>query len=191
MRQNVLILFILGLLTMSTAALADAVTYTIDPAHTSFSFVVQHMMISNVPGGFDQFSGTITYDPADLTKAKADIVIQTASIDTRIQKRDDHLRSPDFFDAAKYPTITFNNALFTPGHITGDLTMKGKTQRVTIPVIISGPVDEMGHQAIGITGSLTINRQDFGISFNKVLDKGGVAVSNDVNISISIEADQK
>jgi polyisoprenoid-binding protein YceI len=115
-----------------------------------------------------------------------------ASINTRNDQRDAHLKSPDFFDAAKFPTITFVSTKFTPMTITGRLTMKGVTKEVMIPVTISGPVKTMtGGQAIGITGSVIINRQDYGINWNKILDKGGVAVSNNVAVVISIEADQK
>ena len=190
MRQKVqaLVMFA-ALLTTSVVFAAD--TYTIDPMHTSFDFTVRHMMISNVPGNFDKFSGTIAYSPTDLANAKADITIDVASINTHIDKRDAHLKSPDFFDAAKFPSITFVSTKFTPTAITGNLTMKGVTKEVTIPVTISGPVNEMGHQAIGITGSVTVNRQDYGINWNKTLDQGGLAVSNDVAITISIEADQK
>jgi polyisoprenoid-binding protein YceI len=178
-----------ALLTTSVVFAADI--YTIDPAHTSFGFTVKHMMISNVPGEFDKFSGTITYSPTDLANSKADITIDVSSINTRIDKRDAHLKSPDFFDAAKFPSITFVSTNFTSTAITGNLTMKGVTKEVTIPVTISGPVNEMGHQAIGITGAVTVNRQDYGINWNKTLDQGGLAVSNDVAIAISIEADQK
>jgi len=190
MRQKVQgLLMVFTLLTTSMVFAAD--TYTIDPNHTSFAFMAKHMMISNVPGEFDKFSGTITYSPTDLANSNANVSIDVSSINTRIDKRDAHLKSPDFFDAAKFPTITFVSTKFTPTAITGNLTMKGVTKEVTIPVTISGPVNEMGHQAIGITGSVTINRQDYGINWNKVLDQGGVAVSNDILITISIEADQK
>ncbi len=191
MRQKiqVLVMFI-ALLTAPMVFAAD--TYTIDPAHTSFGFTVKHMMISNVPGEFDKFSGQIMYSPADLANSKADVTIDVNSINTRIDKRDAHLKSPDFFDAAKFPTITFVSTKFTPTAITGNLTMKGVTKEVTIPVTISGPVKTMmGGNAIGITGSVTINRQDYGINWNKTLDQGGFAVSNDVLITISVEADQK
>ena len=191
MRQKVqaLIMFV-ALLTSSVVFAAD--TYTIDPNHTSFSFTVKHMMISNVPGEFDKFDGQVIYSPTDLSNSKANITIDVASINTRIDKRDAHLKSPDFFDAAQFPTITFVSTKFTPTAITGNLTMKGVTKEITIPVTISGPVKTMmGGQAIGITGSVTINRQDYGVNWNKVLDQGGVAVSNDVAISISIEADAK
>jgi polyisoprenoid-binding protein YceI len=190
MRQKIQALVMFAMLFTTTAVFA-ADTYTIDPNHTSFGFVVKHMMISNVPGEFDKFDGTITYSPADLANSKADVTIDVSSINTRIDKRDAHLKSPDFFDAAKFPTITFVSTKFTPTTITGNLTMKGVTKEITIPVTISGPVDEMGHQAIGITGSVTVNRQDYGINWNKTLDQGGLAVSNEVAINISIEADQK
>jgi len=177
---------------LTTSVAFGANTYTIDPNHTSFGFTVQHMMISNVPGEFDKFSGQIVYDPADLRVCQATITIDASSINTRIDKRDAHLKSPDFFDVAKYPTITFVSTKFTPENITGNLTMKGVTKVITIPVTISGPVKTMmGGQAIGITGSVTINRQDYGINWNKILDQGGVAVSDNVLVTISIEADQK
>ena len=184
------LLMFVALLTSSVVFAAD--TYTIDPNHTSFSFTVKHMMISNVPGEFDKFDGQVIYSPTDLANSKANVTIDVSSINTRIDKRDAHLKSPDFFDAAQFPTITFVSTKFTPTAITGNLTMKGVTKEITIPVTISGPVKTMmGGQAIGITGSVTINRQDYGVNWNKVLDQGGVAVSNDVAISISIEADAK
>jgi len=191
MRQKIQALFMLvALLTTSVVFAAD--TYTIDPAHTSFGFTVQHMMISNVPGEFDKFSGQIVYSPTDLANSSANISIDVNSINTKIDKRDAHLKSPDFFDAAKFPSITFVSTKFTPGYITGNLTIKGVTKVITIPVIISGPVKTMmGGEAIGITGSTTINRQDYGVNWNKTLDQGGVAVSDNVTITISIEADEK
>ena len=190
MRQRIQVLVMFAAL-LTTPVVFAANTYTIDPAHTSFDFTVKHMMISNVPGEFDKFSGQVTYDTNDLANSKADVTIDVSSINTHIDKRDAHLKSPDFFDAAKYPTITFVSTKFTPTSITGNLTMKGVTKEITIPVTISGPVDVMGHQAIGIIGSVTVNRQDYGVSYNKILDHGGLAVSNDVVITISIEADQK
>src|ERR1035441_750195 len=112
-----------ALLTTSVVFAAD--TYTIDPNHTSFGFTVKHMMISNVPGDFDKFEGQIIHNPAVLANSKADVTIDVSSINTRIDKRDAHLKSSDFFDAAKYPTITFVSTKFTPTAITGNLTMKG------------------------------------------------------------------
>ena len=190
MRQKIQgLLMVFTVLTTSVVFAAD--TYTIDPTHTSFGFTVKHMMISNMPGGFDKFDGQIIYSPTDLVHSKANVTIDVSSINTRIAQRDAHLKSPDFFDAAKFPTITFVSTKITPTAIIGNLTMKGVTKEVTVPVTIAGPVKTMMGNTIGITGSVTINRQDYGINWNKILDQGGVAVSNDVAIAISIEADQK
>ena len=191
MRQTIqAVLMVFSFLTASVVFAAD--TYTIDPAHTTFGFTVKHMMISQVPGNFDKFDGQIIYSPTDLVNSKANITIDVSSINTRNDKRDAHLKSPDFFDAAQFPTITFVSTKFTSTAIIGNLTMKGVTKEVTIPVTISGPVKTMmGGQAIGITGSVTINRQDYGINWNKTLDQGGLAVSNDVLVNVSIEADRK
>ena len=191
MRQTIqAVLTVVSLLTASVVFAAD--TYTIDPAHTTFGFTVKHMMISQVPGNFDKFDGQIIYSPTDLANSKANVTIEVNSINTRNDKRDAHLKSPDFFDAAKFPTITFVSKKFTATEIVGDLTMKGVTKEVTIPVTISGPVKTMtGGQAIGITGSVTVNRQEYGINWNKTLDQGGLAVANDVLVNVSIEADQK
>jgi polyisoprenoid-binding protein YceI len=191
MSKKIQVLALFAVLLSSTAVFA-ADTFKIDPAHSSFSFSVRHMMISNVPGEFDTFSGQITYSPTDVAASTANLTIETASINTRNDKRDAHLKSPDFFDAAKYPAITFVSTKFTAAAITGNLTMKGVTKEITIPVTIAGPVKTMkGGQSIGITGSVVINRQDFGVSWNKALDQGGWVVANDVNVSVSIEADEK
>ena len=191
MRQSIQAMFIAILVSMASVAFA-ADTYVIDPAHTSFGFTATHMMISKVPGEFEKFSGLITYDPQDLANSKANVNIDVNSINTRIEQRDHHLRSPDFFNAAQYPNITFVSTKFTPGYITGKLTMKDVTKDITIPVSILGPVKTMGdRQAIGISGSVTVNRQDYGINWNRNLDQGGVFVSNDILLSINIEADKQ
>ena len=190
--NNLTYSMIMAISLLMTPVVFAADTYVIDPAHTSFGFTATHMMISKVPGEFEKFSGTIAYDPQDLSNSKANVSIDVNSINTRIEQRDHHLRSPDFFDAVKYPTITFVSTKFTPGYITGKLTMRGVTQIVTVPVSILGPVKTMGdRQAIGISGSVTVNRQDYGINWNKNLDQGGVFVSNDILLSISIEADRQ
>ncbi len=178
------LLFTVGLL----GSVWAADTYKIDASHTTLGFSAKHMMISNVSGQFNKFEGQISYDPKDLANSKIDVTIDTGSIDTRNEKRDEHLRSADFFDAAKFPTITFVSKKITPTEIVGDLTMRGVTKEVTIPATIAGPVKTPMGMAIGITGSFTLNRQDYGISFNKVLDQGGLAVSNDIVVNISAEA---
>ncbi|MBI3602181.1 MAG: YceI family protein [Candidatus Omnitrophica bacterium] len=190
MRQLILALvFSIGLLSAPAWAVQS---YKIDPNHSSFGFSVKHMMISNVPGTFDKFDGQVVYDPKDLANSKIDIIIQTASINTRNAQRDEHLQSPDFFDTAKFPTITFVSKKITATDIVGDLTIKGVIKEVTIPTTITGPVKAMmGKDAIGINAAFTLNRQDYGVNWNKTLDQGGLAVSNDVAVTVSIEADQK
>ena len=191
MRQPIQVMFMAISLLMTPVVFA-ADTYVIDPAHTNFGFTATHMMISKVPGDFEKFSGIITYDPQDLANSKANVSIDVNSINTRIEQRDHHLRSAAFFDVAHYPTITFVSTKFTQGYITGNLTMRDVTKLITIPVSILGPAKTMGDRlAIGISGSITINRQDYGINWNRNLDQGGVFVSNDILLSINIEADKQ
>ena len=180
-----------SLISLSQAQAADV--YKIDAVHSSISFSVSHLMVSRTTGVFNDYEGTITFDPKDLAASSAQVIIQTASIDTRSQKRDDHLRSADFFDAVTHPQITFKSKQFTSSGdgylITGDLTVKGVTKEVAIPVKISGPVvSPFGATVIGMTGQVTINRQDFGVSWNKNLDAGGVMVGDNVDVQVNIEA---
>ena len=189
MRKIILGLFI-ALSFVSTTVLA-ADSYKIDPVHSNIGFSVKHMMISNVSGTFDQYDDQIAFDPKDLANSKISVTIDVTSINTRNEKRDGHLKSPDFFDAAKFPAITFVSKKITSTDITGDLTMKGVTKEITIPATITGPVKGMNGDAIGIDATFTVNRQDYGISFNKTLDQGGVAVSNNVLVNISVEADKQ
>jgi polyisoprenoid-binding protein YceI len=168
--------------------------YAIDPAHSSIEFSAKHLMVSTTTGVFKDYQGTITYDPNALETFRADITIQAKSIDTHVEKRDDHLRGADFLDTEKFPTIRFVSKGITGQDgsysIVGDLTLKGVTKEVVVPVNISGPIKSPmgGNMIIGLAGQLTINRQDYGVSWNKALDNGGYVVSNDVNIRINIEA---
>lgn len=181
---------VVGVLLAGKVFAADV--YTIDPVHSSIGFSVKHMMVSTVTGTFDDFAGTIEYDPSKPgAPFHAEATIQAKSVNTRNAKRDEHLNSPDFFDVAKFPTITFTSKSFNGTTLVGDLTMKGITKEVSIPVSISGPVPGMGDTIIGLSGQVTINRQDYGVNFNKMLDNGGVAVSNDVIVSINFEAHKK
>jgi polyisoprenoid-binding protein YceI len=164
-------------------------TYKIDPADSILGFSVTHFMTSQVTGQFDQYKGTIVYDPADLAHSQISVTIQSSSIDTREPQRDGHLRGAEFLDAARFPTITFTSINITPTLITGDLTIKGVTKEVSIPVKISGPAQSpSGPAVIGITGSFKLNRQDYGVKWNQVLDRGGVAVSNEVAVNINVKA---
>jgi len=171
-----------------------AATYNIDPAHSTIGFKVKHLMITNVKGVFEKFKGTVTIDEKDITKSKVDVTIEMASIDTNIVKRDDHLRSPDFFDVAKFPTMTFVSTkvdkVGADGlKVTGNLTIKGVTRQVVLNV--EGPTGEVkspqGDVKRGASATTTINRQDFGVSWSKKLDGGGVVVADDVYISIDTE----
>jgi polyisoprenoid-binding protein YceI len=167
--------------------------WTIDTAHSSANFTVRHMEVSNVHGGFGKVTGQAKYDGKDLTGANVEATIDVASVDTRDEKRDGHLKSPDFFDVAKYPTITFKSTGVKKTHdgfdLTGDLTMHGTTKPVTLHAEkISEPVkDGKGNLHVGTSATAKINRKDFGVSFNKALDNGGVMVGDDVNIVLDVE----
>jgi polyisoprenoid-binding protein YceI len=179
----------------SSSARAD--TWAIDPVHSSIDFSVKHMMLSNVTGEFDKFSGTITATGNDPKSVAIEVTIDAASIDTRAEKRDNHLKSPDFLDVAKYPTITFKSTKVEAAgqdrwKVTGDLTLHGVTKPVVLDV--TGPTPEvnvMGATHRAASATTTINRQDFGVAFNKTLDNGGLVVGNDVTITINVDAGKK
>lgn len=173
-------------------------TYEIDPAHTSVQFSVRHMMISNVRGEFTKVSGKATGDPATPTATTVEATIDAASIDTRNEKRDEHLRSPDFLDVAKFPTITFKSKKIVAAgagkaKVTGDLTLHGVTKEVVLDV--EGPTqvikDPMGNTRAGAHATTKIDRKDFGIVYDKTMDGGGLMVGNEVEITIDVEAVQK
>jgi len=190
------ILVVLGLFVVFTASSAMASTFDIDSGHSTIGFAVKHLQVGTTRGRFNDYSGTINLDTNDFSTFSADIVIQTASIDTNLEARDKHLKSPDFLDATGHPTITFNNArLERRGAgkvIVGDLTIRGITKLITIPVTISDPVQSpFGATVIGIIGQTTINRQDFGVSWSKQLDTGGLVVDDFVTLIIEIEAQKK
>ncbi|HLF18671.1 MAG TPA: YceI family protein [Candidatus Omnitrophota bacterium] len=172
---------------------AQAKTYEVDAAHSTLGFAVKHMVVGTTRGAFDTFNGQITLDPNNDQAFSANVTIDAASIDTKNESRDNHLKSADFFDVATHPQITFTNARLekTEGGtaIVGDLTMKGVTKSVTIPVTIAGPVKgTSGADVIGIAGQIQINRQDFDIKWNKTLDSGGLVVDDVVNVIVEIEA---
>ena len=172
-----------------------AIKYNADPAHSTIGFSVKHLQITNVRGKFDDNEVDITYDPNDLSKFKADVEIKAASIDTANQKRDEHLRSNDFFGADQFPTIIFkSNQLEKRGEgyvIVGDLTIRGVTKKLTFPVRINGPVKTpSGDTAIGLSAETSINRQDFNVSWNKKLDNGGYVLDDKVDLIIDLELHQ-
>jgi polyisoprenoid-binding protein YceI len=173
-------------------------TWEIDAAHSSVGFAIRHMMVSNVRGTFGKFSGTVKANEKDLSESTVEATIDVASIDTGNAKRDDHLRSPDFFDVAKYPTITFKSRKITPAgdkkwKVTGDLTMHGVTKEVTLDV--EGPTaevkDPQGNLRAGATVTTKLSRNDFGITWSKTLDGGGLVLGDEVNVTIDVEGVKK
>lgn len=179
---------------LTSPAAADAAEYTLDPYHSKAEFSIRHMMISNVSGEFEKLSGTAQYDGKDVKSIKVDATIDANSIDTGNADRDKHLRNKDFFDTEKYPTIKFVSKSSKPAgkgkfKLAGDLTMHGVTKPVVLDV--EGPSQEIddkhGNLKVGASASTVINRKDFGISYNSVMDNGGAALGEDVKITLNIE----
>ena len=169
-------------------------TYAIDPSHSRIGFVARHAMVTRVRGSFDEFEGTGHFDADDASKIKLDLTIKAESIDTRNDDRDGHLRSNDFFDMDNYPEITFastqvekvDNETY---RVTGNLTIKGTTKPVTIDFDYHGAAtDPFGNQRIGLEGSATINRKDWGVEWNAPLETGGVLVGEKVTLEIEVSA---
>ena len=173
-------------------ARAQAATWDIDSSHSAASFAVTHMMVTTVRGEFGKMSGKISFDGKDFAGVKAEATIDAATINTREPKRDDHLKSPDFFDVATYPTITFTSKraeVVGPRKfkLVGDLTMRGVTKEVTLNVEATEPVKGMrGETRIGAQATTRINRQDFGVKWNRALDAGGVVVSDEVDVTLDL-----
>ena len=184
-------------LVLLTPLAVPAATYEIDPAHTSVQFSVRHMMISNVRGEFTKLSGKVVGDQSNPTATTVEATIDAASVDTRNEKRDEHLKSPDFLDAAKFPTIMFKSTKVEKAgeawKLGGDLTLHGVTKPVVLDVTnLTPPMkDPWGNTRIGAQATTKINRQDFGVSFNKTLDGGGVLVGDEIAITIDVEVTQK
>ena len=178
----------------ASAGTAVAKTYEVDKTHSSIGFSVRHMAISNVKGAFDDFEASFTYVPGQPDTWRCEAVIQAASIDTGNQKRDDHLRSDEFLDAAKYPTITFASTSVKLGKdgrgtVTGDLTLHGVTREVVLDLELLGILETspFGDSRAGFTATGKINREDFGLTWNKVMEAGGLLVGDDVEIVIAVE----
>jgi len=174
--------------TLSVTATAQVQTWNIDPNHTAAQFSVRHLGISTVRGAFTKVTGTVQYDPANPAKTVIDATIDANSIDTRVEMRDKDLRSPGYFDVAKFPTLTFKSKKVEAAEagklkVTGDLTIHGVTKEAVLDVEgPSAPIkDPWGNQRMGASASTKINRQDFGVG------GGGAAVGNDISITIDLE----
>lgn len=183
-----LILTIVAAAVAVLPAVGQMQTWKVDPAHSAAQFSVRHMGISTVRGAFTKVSGSVQYDPSDPTKTTIEATIEAASVDTRVEMRDEDLRSPNFFDAAKYPTLTFKSKRVEVAgagklKVTGDLTIHGVTKEVALDV--DGPSAEVkdprGRLHMGASASTKVNRQDFGVS------GAGTMVGNDVPIVIDLE----
>jgi polyisoprenoid-binding protein YceI len=168
--------------------------YKIDPMHSIIGFAIRHLEINWVEGRFKDFTGTIHYDDSDLAKSSVEFTAKIESIDTGVEARDKHLRTADFFEAEKYPEMTFKSTRVerkgkNGGVLYGDFTLKGVTKQVSLPFTITGAVkDPWGNTRFGVNAKTTINRRDYGITWGKPLDGGGFDVGNEVTINLQLEA---
>ena len=175
---------------MTTAILPETTTWQLDASHSSIGFSVKHLMIATVKGSFGKYEASFRGDEQDLAKASVTATIDTASIDTSNEQRDGHLRSADFFDTEKYPTITFTGKRiegnpFGDFKIIGDLTIHGVTKEIALDATFEGRAkDPWGNSRLGYAAKGKINRSDFGLNWNQALEAGGVLVSEEVKISI-------
>jgi polyisoprenoid-binding protein YceI len=169
-------------------------TYTLDVAHSRIGFVARHAMVTKVRGAFNDFVGTAVIDGTDPAKSRAKVTIQVASIDTRNEQRDGHLRTNDFLDIENHPEIKFVSTSITHEggndfSVTGDLTIKDVTKSITFPLEFQGAAkDPFGNDRIGFEGSVVVNRKDWGITWNAALETGGVLVSEKVTLEFEISA---
>jgi len=182
----------------ATSQSSKPTEWQIDPSHSAAHFSVRHLMISNVRGEFSKLNGNATLDPADLTRSTVEVSLETSSINTREPQRDEHLRSADFFDVANYPAITFRSTRIAAAgpenfKLTGNLTIRGVSKEITFNV--EGPTpsvkDPWGNTRSGVVATAKINRKDFGLVYNAILEGGGVMVGDEVSITIEAELVQK
>jgi len=169
-------------------------TYTVDPSHSRIGFVARHAMVTKVRGAFNEFDATARIDGEDLGRSSVSVSIKTGSIDTRNEQRDGHLRSNDFLDIESFPEITFVSTDVVPVgtdvvRVTGDLTIKGTTRPVTVDFTYEGTAtDPFGNLRVGFEGAVTINRKEWGVSWNAALEAGGVLVSEKITLEFEISA---
>jgi polyisoprenoid-binding protein YceI len=188
---------VIFLLFASLAAVAQPASWNIDPNHSTAQFTVRHMGLSNVTGTFNKVSGTAQMDDKDFTKSSVDAVIDVASVDTRVEMRDNDLRSDHFFDVAKYPTMEFKSKRIEKAgdgyKLIGDLTMHGVTKEVTLNLDQPSGIltDQKGNMHRGFSASTTINRKDWGMTYNNLLQSGDAVVGDTIKIQIDAELVKK
>lgn len=192
-RSRSLRLLMLMLLVFTPAAVS-ASTWNINPEHSSIQFQVRYMSLVNVKGSFDKFQGVVTMDEKNPAKSSVEVTIESASINTGVEKRDEHLRTDDFFECQKHPTIRFVSKKIVPGSkpkfkIIGDLTMLGVTREIVLQVDDLTPEikDPWGNIRRGATARARINRQNFGMTWNRVLDTGGIMIAKEVDVIMEVE----
>ncbi len=179
---------------VSTLPTTATTTWQIDAGHSLVEFAVKHMMFTTTKGRFGQFSGVINYDEANLAESNATVEIVAASVDTRDEKRDGHLRAADFFDTENYPTITFSSTRIESGggesfKVYGDLTIRGVTKPIVLDAELTGRgKSPWGQEVIGFSATTKFKRSEFGLEWNATLETGGVLVGDEVKIAIEIEA---
>lgn len=180
------------LLVFAISSISSAASWNVDVAHSSVGFSVRHMVVSKTKGNFDEFTGKIEFDGKDVAAGSVEFTVQTASVDTDDEKRDEHLRSADFFEAETYPVMTFKSkkitATGTKFKMVGDLTIKDVTKEVTFDCEFSGALDDpWGNTRAGFSASSKIDRKEFNIAFGKVMDNGGLVVGDEVTIEVELE----
>ena len=179
---------------MTLAQAPAAATWQVDPAHTTVGFAGKHMMFTTVRGRFKAVEGTILYDEADPTRSLVDVRIDAASIDSGVEQRDGHLKSPDFLDVANHPMIAFKSTRVEPidarrARVFGDLTIRGVTREVELDAVYTGGgVNPWGKQVIGFEATTRINRKDFGLTWNVALETGGFLVGDQIAIDVDVQA---
>ena len=180
-------------MTTTTTAAPVLTAWSIDSAHSQVGFAVKHLMISTVRGRFGAVSGTVSFPEGDYKDARADVTIDAASIDTREEKRDAHLRSADFFDVEAFPSLTFKSRRVQAikgdaFQLVGDLTIKGITREVVLDVEVEGfQKDPWGNQKAGFSAATRINRKEFGLTWNQALETGGLLVGDEIKISLDMQ----
>jgi polyisoprenoid-binding protein YceI len=180
-------------MTTAVQPVASRVTWAIDPVHTNAEFAIRHLMITTVRGRFTGVRGTVVTDDADPASGSVEVIIDAASIDTRETQRDAHLRSADFFDVEKFPTITFRSTAIRDVSgdgfkVVGDLTIHGVTREVVLDVTAEGRArDQWGGDRAGFHATTKIKRSDFGLTWNQLIETGGLAVADDVKITLDVQ----
>ncbi|RJP81666.1 MAG: polyisoprenoid-binding protein [Candidatus Zixiibacteriota bacterium] len=190
-------ILILSTLILVLAGTASASTWETDSAHSHLGFAARHMMISKVRGSFDQFAAVLTFDEQETTRSSVQLTIQAASLDTDNDKRDEHLRGADFFDAGNHPQITFTSRRVERSGdrliLIGDLTLRGVTREVAVEIeeLTPAVTDPFGHRRMAVSVRTRIDRRDFGLTWNKALETGGVLVGDEVDIYAELELIRK